>query len=63
VHEHEPAEALALLASDDVDLALTYDCNLAPASADTTLDCVPLWSIAWSLGVPHARRAGCAATP
>ena len=30
IHEHEPAEALELLAGDDVDLALTYDYNLAP---------------------------------
>lgn len=52
VHEHEPAEALALLATDDVDLALTYDYNLAPANGDATLDSVPLWSTAWSLGVP-----------
>ena len=32
IREHEPAEALALLAGDDVDLALTYDYNLAPAT-------------------------------
>ena len=31
IHEHEPVEAFALLADDDVDLALTYDYNLAPA--------------------------------
>ena len=30
VHEHEPPEALDLLARDDVDLALAYDYNLAP---------------------------------
>jgi DNA-binding transcriptional LysR family regulator len=55
VYEHEPAEALALLATDDVDLVLTYDYNLAPAGGDATLDSVPLWSAAWSLGVPtHA---------
>ena len=29
--EHEPAEALGLLAADEVDLVLTYDYNLAPA--------------------------------
>ena len=33
IHEHEPAEALQLLAADDVDLALTYDYNLAPAAS------------------------------
>src|SRR4051794_1307438 len=32
VLEHEPPEALDLLARDDVDLTLTYDYNLAPAS-------------------------------
>lgn len=59
VHEHEPAEALALLAADDVDLALTYDYNLAPATADPTVLAVPLWSTAWSLGVPsRSSRAG-----
>ncbi|CAM5670077.1 hypothetical protein SANTM175S_09464 [Streptomyces antimycoticus] len=32
VREHEPAEALHLLANDDADLALTYDYNLARPS-------------------------------
>lgn len=54
VHEHEPAEALALLAADAVDLALTYDYNLAPAAEAAALDSVALWSIAWGLGVPTA---------
>jgi DNA-binding transcriptional LysR family regulator len=59
VHEHEPAEALALLAADDVDLALTYDYNLAPATADPSVVAVPLWSTAWSLGVPsRSSRVG-----
>lgn len=52
VHEHEPAEAFALLAADDVDLALTYDYNLAPAIADRTLESAPLWTTPWGLGVP-----------
>jgi DNA-binding transcriptional LysR family regulator len=52
VHEHEPAEAHALLASDDVDLALTYDYNLAPAVRDRSLEAIPLWSARWGLGVP-----------
>jgi DNA-binding transcriptional LysR family regulator len=52
VHEHEPAEAYALLATDDVDLALTYDYNLAPAPVYPTTESRPLWSMAWSLGVP-----------
>ncbi|MGC1214269.1 MAG: LysR family transcriptional regulator [Micromonospora sp.] len=52
IHEHEPAEAYASLAADDVDLALTYDYNLAPLSADPALEATPLWSAAWHLGVP-----------
>ena len=32
IHEHEPAEALELLGRDDVDLALVYDYDLAPAA-------------------------------
>jgi DNA-binding transcriptional LysR family regulator len=57
VHEHEPAEAHALLASDDVDLALTYDYNLAPAARDRSLEAIPLWSTAWGLGVPVSSAA------
>ena len=56
VNEHEPAESLARLASDDVDLALTYDYNLAPATFDAAVQAVPLWSTAWSLGVPAGSR-------
>jgi DNA-binding transcriptional LysR family regulator len=52
IDEHEPAEAYALLAADDVDLALIYDYNLAPLSADPALEATPLWSAAWHLGVP-----------
>ena len=54
IHEHEPAEAYALLASDDVDLALTYDYDLAPAHFDRTVEATPLWTAAWGLGVPTA---------
>ncbi len=52
IHEHEPSEALALLARDEVDLVLTYDYNLAPRSFGASEVTVPLWSRAWSLGVP-----------
>lgn len=52
IHEHEPAEALDLLAADDVDLALTYDYNLAPTLFDSTLVSRPLGSTEWGLGVP-----------
>ena len=50
--EHEPAEALGLLAADEVDLALTYDYNLAPASFDRALHSRPLGGARWSLGIP-----------
>ncbi|MET8906429.1 LysR family transcriptional regulator [Micromonospora sp. NPDC004551] len=68
IDEHEPAEAYAALAADDVDLALTYDYNLAPLAPDPTLDATPLWSAAWHLGVPSGAAAdgvpsGAAPTP
>ncbi|MBX7452955.1 LysR family transcriptional regulator [Mycolicibacterium sp. 3033] len=52
ISEYEPVEAFRLLTADDLDLALTYDYNLAPASPGTLLETVPLWSIRWGLGVP-----------
>lgn len=52
IHEHEPAEALALLAADDIDLALIYDYNLAPAAVDRGVVTRPVWSTPWSLAVP-----------
>ena len=52
IHEHEPAEAFALLAADQVDLALVYDYNLAPAAVERAFEARPLWTAAWSLGVP-----------
>ncbi|HET7659871.1 MAG TPA: LysR family transcriptional regulator [Oryzihumus sp.] len=58
IHEHEPAEALQLLASDDVDLALTYDYDLAPATFDPTVDTAPLGTAAWALGVPAGVDGG-----
>ena len=51
IHEHEPGEALDLLASDDMDLALTYDYNLAPAPLPQGMAVSPLWTSGWSLGV------------
>ncbi len=50
--EHEPDECLALLAADDIDLALTYEFALAPGGFDATLETVPLWEADWGLGVP-----------
>src|SRR3954470_1062005 len=52
VREHEPPEALALLADDDVDLALVYDYNLAPRAFGRDVDVTPLWSACWHLAVP-----------
>jgi len=52
IREHEPAEAHALLVADRVDLALTYDYDLAPAVLDPDLAATPLWSTAWGLAVP-----------
>jgi DNA-binding transcriptional LysR family regulator len=51
IHEHEPLEAVDLLARDDVDLALVYDYDLAPASWRSDQDVVPLWRTEWGLGV------------
>lgn len=51
LREHEPAEALALLADDEVDLALTYDYNLAPTTDPVGLTRTALWSTWWSLAV------------
>src|SRR3954465_5681332 len=58
IHEHEPAEAFALLAADEVDLALVYDYTLAPVAFDPALRVTPLWTAAWELGVPAADEAG-----
>jgi DNA-binding transcriptional LysR family regulator len=40
-----------------VDLALTYDFTLAPASSDPGLAVTPLWSAAWGLAVPAGSAA------
>jgi len=50
--EHEPAESLAMLADDTVDLALLYDYDLAPRTFDRRVEVTPLWSVPWGLGVP-----------
>jgi DNA-binding transcriptional LysR family regulator len=62
VLEHEPLEALNLLTRDEVDLVLSYDYNLAPAAADTTLETRPLWSVDWGLGVPRTDAGPTAST-
>ena len=51
VSEYEPVEAFRLLVDDDLDLALIYDYNLAPASPDPVLQTVALWSTPWGLAV------------
>ena len=62
LREHEPPEALDLLTRDDVDLALTYDYNLAPASWRSEHNVTRLWEVEWGLGIPtHEPRAPLAA--
>src|SRR6202034_3681395 len=62
LREHEPAEAMQLLAADQVDLALVYDYNLAPAAADPAMHTAPLWTARWGLGVPAGEPACAGAT-
>ncbi|MEV8375010.1 LysR family transcriptional regulator [Kribbella sp. NPDC056861] len=52
ISEYEPPEAVDLLSRDDVDLVLTYDYNLAPASWRSEHQVVELWESPWGLGVP-----------
>ena len=58
ISEYEPIEAFAMLVDDDLDLALTYDYNLAPASLNPVLEAFALWSTAWGLGVPTDEPEG-----
>ncbi len=51
ISEFEPLEAFRLLVADELDLALTYDYNLAPAAPDAVLESVPLWTTHWGLAV------------
>lgn len=60
--ESEPAEAFAMLAADDVDLALVYDYDLAPMGFDRAHVATPLWTTPWALGVPAEGRAPARAT-
>lgn len=63
IREHEPAEALELLAADEADLALIYDYNLAPSDPGPALHGTALWTASWGLGVPaHADVADVADT-
>jgi DNA-binding transcriptional LysR family regulator len=54
IREHEPAEAHAMLVADGIDLALTYDYDLAPHALDPDLLASPLWTTSWGLAVPTA---------
>ena len=45
-----------MLERDQVDLAVSYDYNLAPASVDPAFDATPLWESSWSLAVPSRSR-------
>ncbi|MGO9077583.1 MAG: LysR family transcriptional regulator [Streptosporangiaceae bacterium] len=63
IREHEPAEALGLLADDQVDLALSYDYNLAPATFAAGLDARPLGRMPWSLGLPAGQGRGPGTAP
>ncbi|MFD7159337.1 LysR family transcriptional regulator [Kribbella sp. NPDC059898] len=56
IQEQEPPDALSMLERDQVDLALTYDYNLAPASLGPALDATVLWESSWSLAVPSRSR-------
>ncbi len=58
ISEYEPIEAFKLLSNDDLDLALTYDYNLAPASPGPVLETAPLWSVEWGLAVPTESADG-----
>jgi DNA-binding transcriptional LysR family regulator len=52
--EHEPDECLEMLAADDIDLALTYEFDLAPVGFGPALEATSLWVADWGLGVPAA---------
>jgi DNA-binding transcriptional LysR family regulator len=57
IAEHEPDEALDLLAEDAIDLALVYDYALAPRIVGDRFEVVPLWTARWGLGVPAESAA------
>jgi DNA-binding transcriptional LysR family regulator len=58
VREHEPPEAMALLADDEVDLALVYDFGLARRAIPHNLIATPLWTAPWHLAVPAGDQSG-----
>src|SRR5687768_12744111 len=56
VLEYEPLESFDLLARDEVDLALVYDYDLAPAEWRDDHEVAPLWRVEWGVGVPTRDR-------
>lgn len=54
ISEYEPVEAFGLLVDDKLDLALTYDYNLAPASPSPALETVP--AVVDAVGARRSRR-------
>ena len=59
ISEYEPIEAFTLLTNDDLDLALTYDYDLAPASPGAVLKrpaVVGHWGLAVPVGTADDRR-------
>ena len=56
IHEYEPLESFDLLARDEVDLALVYDYDLAPAEWRDEHEVTPLWEHEGGVGVPTRDR-------
>ncbi len=56
IREYEPAEALDLLMADHLDLAVTYDYDLAPTTFDRTVVTQPMGAADWGLAMPSAQR-------
>lgn len=54
INEYEPSEAFPLLTDDHLDLAISYDYNLAPATPGAVLEAAPLWSAPWGLALPES---------
>ncbi|BBH69515.1 LysR family transcriptional regulator [Actinoplanes sp. OR16] len=63
VSELEPGEATEALLTNQIDLALVYDYNLAPAARDPSFASRPLWQSDWGLGVPAEHAAGAGRLP
>ncbi|WP_068279392.1 LysR family transcriptional regulator [Aldersonia kunmingensis] len=53
MREHEPFEALDLLARDEVDLALIYDYDLAPHRLPDSVRALRIGTTEWGLAIPE----------